>query len=258
MRQDINSIRILLREFIEECVRQTLKEDREEYIKITLPDGTIMTFKNRKDYLKYLKNKKKRGEGNTNRGKRGTYVAPSGKELDPSQMYDKVQKLIKSAAPLESLYTFKEHSYRSYGTIANEMMQPFEKEYVQFSILYRKMRQTMHKIELYGKNDEYQTYNEALKLADQIQEMQIALVSLCDAVKSRKKEYKQKYGDTAAYNGRISKDNPNNKRELGFVDQLFSKSPAVISNTITNLYNAAKEIADLGNLGRNPLSYKID
>ena len=56
----------------------------------------------------------------------------------------------------------------------------------------------------------------------------------------------------------MAKKNPNVKKELGFVDQLFSKNAKVISNTISNLESAAEEIASIADKGRNPLSYEIN
>lgn len=269
-------------EFIDRCVREVLRESGmgafekpKIYSTLTFPNGETKTFKTRAEYVKWKKqaeeerkqkemeengkNNKKGNKTNKDNGRFGTNtnLKDKGKEINPSQMYEKIQKLIKNAAPLESLFTFKEHSYRSYGLLAKEMMQPFEREYREFSMLYRKMRQRLKKIEEYGRKDEYATYDEARNFAYDVREMQVALINLCDAVRSRRKEYKQKYGETLAYNGRISKDNPNIKKELGFVDQLFSKSPKVIGATIDNLYNTAMEIANVADLGRNPLTYKV-
>lgn len=217
---------------------------------IQKPDGTIITMSHA-SYLKWKRNQKKETEGGKNP------IIKTGDELAPNQLHEKIRKLIKSAAPLQSLYTFSEHSYRSYGNIAKEMMQPFEKEYGQFWLAYKKINDSLELIKKLGKANEFEAYEEARKLTYNIEDMQMALVNLCDTVRKYKKEIKAKYGNTAAYNGRVDKNNPKAKKELGFADQLFSKSPKAVSQAINNLQQAAQEIVDIANRGRNPLSYEI-
>jgi len=180
----------------------------------------------------------------------------SNEYVDPINIYPKVQKLIRTAAPLESLYTFMDHAHRSYGNIADEMIEPFLDEYTEFSKTYRSIKEILAKIEKYGKNNEYETYSEARNLSYKLEDMQIALVNLCDAVESKKREHKEKYGNTPAYNGRTDKNNPKIKKELGFVDQLFSKNKKVINKVLTELYAATMEIVNIADKGRDPLTYK--
>ena len=250
-----------LYETIYKAVRKALNEGgmdaferASQMHQIVTPEGIITL--NHASYLKWKRDQKKKNAGTRRRKTEPTIN--TGDELDPNQLHAKIEKLIKSAAPLESLYTFKEHAYRSYGNVAKEMMKPFAEEYRMFSIAYRKINESLKKIEEYGRANEYETYNEARTLTYNIEEMQIALVNLCDAVKRRRKEIKMKYGDTAAFNGRADKKNPKLKKELGFVDQLFSKSAKVIDTTISNLQSAAEEIASIADKGRNPLSYNIN
>lgn len=255
-----------LDEKINRIVRQVLKEGRmssmdsferaSQPVTVQTPEG-IITFQRPSDYKKWKREQQKKN-GNGGGTKRTGPILKTGNELAPNQLHARIEKLIKSAAPLESLYTFKEHAYRSYGNIAREIMQPFAEEYRLFSIAYRKIRESLAKIKKYGKANEYETYDEARKLTYNIEEMQIALVQLCDAVKARRKEIKRQYGETAIYNGRADKQNPNIKKELGFVDQLFSKSAKIIDTTISNLQSAAEEIASIADKGRNPLSYDVD
>lgn len=262
MRQTIRLTESELRNIISESVKMVLNETsmesfekRSQPITVELPDGTRLTFRNTRQYKKWKESQqeKKVKKG----GKKSPLKINTGEELDPNQLHSKIQKLIKSAAPLDSLFTFKQHAYRSYGNVANEIMQPFAEEYRQFSIAYRKIDDNLKKIAKYGKADDYEAYSEARKLTYNIEDMQIALVNLCNAVKARRKEIKMKYGNMYVYNGRADKQNPTVKKELGFVDQLFSKSAKAISTTIGDLQSAAEEIADIADKGRNPLSYEI-
>jgi len=261
MRQVIRLTERDLHRLIYNTVNKILNEGAMDRLEKSSQMHTVMidgvpTKLTDKQFKKYIKDKKAQ-QTETNTQQRRDVTLKTGDELDPNQIHAKIDKLIKSAAPLKSLFTFKHHSQRSYGNIALEIMKPFEEEYRMFSIAYRKIDQSIKKIQEYGKKDEYGTYEEARKLSYNIEDMQVALINLCDAVRAKRNQIKQAFGNTPVYNGRPNKDNPNNNRELGFADQLFSKSPKIIDKAITNLYNAAQEIVKIADKGRNPLSYKI-
>lgn len=239
-----------LKENLNEVSMDSMDRDSQMHT-IVLDDGTQirMTHKN---FLKWRRDKKKEQEGNTpnRRGRRNPTVV-TGDELAPSQLHDKIKKLLLSAAPLESLATFRNHAYRSYGTIADRIMQPFDSEYSKYISSYEKVKNRLNNILKWGAKNEYETYEEARMLSFDVEEMQIALIDLSDKIRANRKQIQREYGNLPIYNGR------NNGKELGFADQLFCKSPRVIAQTLGNLKNAADEIAKIADKGRNPLDYDI-
>ena len=240
-----------IKESLDEGGMDSLDRASQKHV-ITLPDGTQMTM-NHKSFLKYRRDKRKEQQqgNNTNKGGKKNPILVTGDELAPSELHGKIKKLLQSAAPLQSLATFREHAYRSYGTIAERILQPFQNEYDNYIASYEKVKKRMDNILKWGASNEYEAYEEARLLSMDVEEMQIALIELSDKVRANRKRIQAEYGNQPIYNGR------NNGRELGFADQLFCKSPKIIAKALGDLKNAADEIAKFAKKGRNPLDYDI-
>ena len=254
-------------EMIKESVKRELtkislrESNMEGPTMVTVQVGDHIIRMTDKQYKKYKRDqiKKQQLQNGGNKGGRKKPVltiGDTGEEVAPSQLRGKIAKMLKAAAPLDSLATFWQHAYRSYGNIAYDVMERFDAEYNRFGACYRRIKERLEKIGKWGAKDEYAVYDEARKLSYDVDELSNAIFTLANKIKPFKKEIKAKYGNTPFYTGRMSKDQ-SSKKELGFCDQLFCKSNQSITHTLANLVSAANEIAEIADMGRNPLSYEV-
>lgn len=212
-------------------------------------NGVTMTIAEYKKMKRPKKATKKRVRRTGNFGTTGPHKEISALALE-------VEELIKSAAPFKSLSVFYHHAYRSYGTISEEIMKPFRKEYTAYQSKYREVERLIDVMHDCARKKENEVYDFAIQLAWKVDDMKEALNNLCNKVSNHREVTIRLYKGQPVYEGRMY-GNTRTPRELGFKHQLFSQSPLKIIKTMNKLEQAVITIKKWGEAGRNPFDYRL-
>lgn len=186
---------------------------------------------------------------------KSTFVKVDGKYTDIDSLGHEVAELVKKASPFKSLNVFYSHAYRSYGKVSEEIMKPYQSEYLKFQIAYREVEKMLDTIKECSKKKESSIFDFVIRLSWKVDDMRIALNNLVNKVTENRAMTKRLFGGQPIYEGRML--GGKTPRELGFKHQLFMRSQKHINNVMENLESCIATIKKMGETGRNPFEYRI-
>lgn len=181
---------------------------------------------------------KKQAEGKTTKTKRKKKAAP--KEV--SMMAEEVEKLIKPLSVLKSVQVYRNHAYRSWGTIANEILsyKGISKPMAMYCVRFGELNTLVADIQHMAKRNEKAIYQYIEKVAWKLDDMKTNIIEMIRA--ANESEVCQRFKDHEAIYGK--------GRQLGLATVIEKCLKA-----IGQLEDVIKELKKIAENGTDPFNY---
>ena len=176
----------------------------------------------------------------TRRGKK-RFLKPSKKQTEKkekkviSEMAEEVESLIKQFAVLKSVQVYKDHAYRSWGTIANTILsfKDIKTPMVDYCVRFNELNSIIEEVKMMAKGNEKAVYQYIQKMSWKLEDMVEDLQNMMTAI--RESGVLSHYKDHEAINGK------GRQLGLGTVVTKCQKAMPKINETIEVLKNIAEE-----------------
>lgn len=204
-------------------------------------NGEKMTIKEWKEMV-IAKQKVRRGKKRFLKIEKPKKAKKEKKEL--SAMAEEVEKLIKPMTVLKSLQVYKNHAYRSWGTIASEILSynGISRPMTSYCVKYGELNDLIDKVQELAKKNETAVYQYVDKIGWKLDDMREDIHSVIKGVNDsgvceRFKKHEAIYGEG---------------RQLG-LQTVITKC----LNSISELDGVIKTLHKIVDDGADPFSYKI-
>lgn len=155
---------------------------------------------------------------------------------------EEIEKMIKPMTALKSVQVFRNHAYRSWGTIANEILshKGIRKPMAEYCVKYGELNSLLNDIQEMAKNNEKSAYQYVEKMVWKLDDMKHNIIDIIKATETsgvceRFKDHEAIYGKG---------------RQLG-LQTVVTKA----LKTIGELENTMKNLQKIADNGTNPFNY---
>lgn len=163
-------------------------------------------------------------------------------EKEISIVAQKVEELLKSMPTLKSVQVYRNHAYRSWGTIANEILahRDIRKPMTSYSVQFRELNDLIDTIKELSKRNEKAAYQYIEKIIWKLDDMRININAINKAVNES--------GVCARYKGHEAINGKG--RQLGLATILKK-----CNKTLTQMEEVVKELEEIVKNGTDPFLY---
>lgn len=240
-----------------------VNESEDSPLTVTI-DGKPMTFKNSKEYKKFMQKRKAQKEAEKGiqpekkKVKREkTTDSELSTELSPKALAESINNLMYDKT-INSIAVFTHHGERSFGRNSFDALKNLcmrinnENSFNNFLIAYNDIRRYVSEIVSWGRNDEHAVYERCQRISNLIDDLCNAMVNISSFTSTLKRnpQYTQALPSTRILTG------SGNGREFGLYDLITAKGKK-LSIVINNLREKADMLSSIAQNGRNPLDYEV-
>ena len=196
-------------------------------------NGIKMTMKEYKDYRKAKETEKTPKK----------VIKPQKKTVkEISAVAIEIENMLKQMGTLKSVQVYKNHAYRSWGTIANEILSYYgiRKPMAEYCVRFGELNTLLADIQKMAKRNEKAAYQYVDKMAWKLDDMKTNIIDMMKAVEES--EVCKRFKNHEAING--------NGRQLGLgtiIDKCL--------NIIGQLENTIEELKKIADNGTDPFHY---
>lgn len=257
-----------LKQIVKEAAIKVIREyseriitEEDSAIKVMI-DGTLMTFKNSKEYKKFIEKRKQEKSGVVAKKPKKRKVAKTGigSQADPRTLAKNIADIIYDKA-LKSIKTFIMHSERSFGSKAVQALVNLYKSkagtnlFNDYNVKYNEINSFVNDIQNWGANDEHAVYERCSRLSNSLRDLCDILSSLANVTQELKSTNKLQ---TMFGNGtRNILVGSGDGRELGLYGLAFAKNAKVLAKILQKLGEMANLLEEVSKNGRDPFDYEV-
>lgn len=207
-----------------------------------------VTYNSMTEYKKMLADKKKaaaKAEREKAKAEGRKIVKPKKAKKEEKEIgivAQKVQELMKTMPTLKSIRVYRDHAYRSWGTIANEILahRSISKPMASYCCQFSELNELIDQIEMLAKRNEKAAYQYVEKIIWKLDDMRICITAITKAV--NESGVCVRYRDHEAINGK--------GRQLGLATVVKK-----CHKTLTQMESVAKELEEIVKKGTDPFLY---
>ena len=247
----------IVKESIQRIINSELLREGEDSPITTVIDGQQMTFKNSREYKKFMQKRKEKQnaeKGTKTPKKKKKETGEVYNQLSPKALAQSITNLLYDKT-INSIAVFIYHGERSFGRSFDALKSIClkinnENTFGDFLTTYNDIRRYASEIETWGKNDEHAVYERCERISNLIGKLCNIMVDISSFTSTLKRN--QNYIKYLP-NTRILKGSGDG-RELGLYDLITAKGKK-LSILINNLREKATLLSQISQNGRNPLDY---